>query len=85
MHAAGGNFHTGAPEDGVEDDPAEIIVALVLMIMGAGEPKAPATVGPLDGPHHVLRFTVVLLHLGIATVGIVGAGAAASVVRRNGR
>src|SRR4051812_13120171 len=50
LHARGGHVHPGRPEDGVQDELAEVRVAPVLVIVSAGEAEAAPAVGSLDGP-----------------------------------
>src|SRR5258708_4293495 len=50
LHARGRDFALGRPEDGVQDERAEVVVAPVLVGVAAGEAEASAAIGPLDGP-----------------------------------
>src|SRR6185369_10715185 len=52
LHTLGGHFGFGAPEQGVEDDFAEILVTPVGVVVAARETKAAPAAGPLAGPHH---------------------------------
>src|SRR5262249_31966087 len=64
--AVGRDFALGGPDDGVEDELAEVVVAPVEVDVGAGEAEAPAAVGPLAGPGNMLGPAATLYHLRLA-------------------
>src|SRR4051812_29414343 len=72
----------GAPNNGVEDGFAEIVVTPIPMEVPARKSKSSAAIGPLDGPHHVLWLSFVLLNFRISTVGIECARPPARVLGR---
>src|SRR5207245_7560736 len=75
LNALGRDFDVGGPENGVEHQLAEIVVAPVLVEMAAGETEAAAAIGALAGPRHVLRFAAFdgFTHGRIATMRAFGA------------
>src|SRR5205823_14877288 len=81
--AAFGDVLFGGPEQGVDNQAAEIFIAPVFVIVRAGETEAAAAVGAIVGPGHVFGFAFVFLHFGIAAVGVVDAGFAAGAFGRN--
>src|SRR5262249_24379186 len=50
LSAVLGHIHLGAPQDRILDQPAEILVAPVLVRVAASEAEAPAAVGALMRP-----------------------------------
>src|SRR5690606_40370434 len=52
-----GNLRLRDPQQGVQNDPPEVVVPPVPVEVAAGEPEAAAAVRALDAPHHVLDLT----------------------------
>src|SRR5437016_5631436 len=73
--SVGGDLDFGGPENGVQNELAEVVVAPAFVVVAACEAEAAATIGPLEGPCHVLDFAVSNggAHRGIALVRTVGA------------
>src|SRR5262245_54893518 len=54
-----GDLDAGAPEDGVDDQPAVVLVAPVLVEVRPGEAERPAAVVALEGPGDDLLASLV--------------------------
>ena len=69
-----GHIDFGYPEDGVEDDLAEVVVAPVLMVVAAGEAEAAAAIGPAAAPGDDLSVPPLdrFADCGVALVGAIG-------------
>ncbi len=70
-HAIGGNVGAGDPDQGVEDDFAEIVVGPVIVPMAAGESETSSAVGPFIDPGDVFGHAQAGADILIAAVGSV--------------
>src|SRR5262249_38039141 len=85
IYAIGRHIRFGAPNDGVEDEFSEFVIAPVLVIMPPRKAEAASPIWPLEGPQDVLRFTRVLLHFRITAMRVIRARFPAGAVRRHRR
>ena len=53
-----GDRHMGGPDDGVQHELAEVVIAPVPVEVGSGDAETAAAVRPLAGPGHRLRLAV---------------------------
>jgi len=68
-HAVGGDVGAGDPDQGVEDDLAEIVVGPVVVPMAAGEPETSSAVGSFIDPGDVFGHAHAGADVFIAAVG----------------
>ena len=67
--AAFGDIESGDPDDGVEDDLAEVIDGPVAVEVAAGVAAAPRSIGTFKSPHHGLWFAESIAAVFVPEVG----------------
>src|SRR6478609_3229948 len=54
----GRDFHFGRPQNRVQHQLANLVMAPILVKMSTGKTKSPSTVGPFGGPRNMLLIAV---------------------------